>query len=106
MEVSFQTVKKVRNRQNQSNFFGVMQSFAFFKIQSIPNFSTKIMLAFARILTYCATRVLPYLCTPTDASCLSSELLDSPSACRKGFFDTLKTGVTIAVTPVSYFLSR
>ena len=44
---------------------------------------------FARILTYCATHTLPYLCTPTGVSCLSSELFRSLSACRKGFFDTL-----------------
>ena len=63
---------------------------------------------FARILTYCATHTpaqpfatkerygcgvplagIPYLCTPTGVSCLSSELFRSLSACRKGFFDTL-----------------
>ena len=63
---------------------------------------------FARILTYCATHApaqpfatkerygcgvplagIPYLCTPTGVSCLSSELFRSLSACRKGFFDTL-----------------
>ena len=46
---------------------------------------------FARILTYCATHALPYLCTPTGVSCLSSELFRSLPACRKGFFDTLKS---------------
>ena len=44
----------------------------------------------ARILTYCATHALPYPRTPTGVSCLSSELFSSLSACRKGFFDTLK----------------
>ncbi len=39
---------------------------------------------------YCATHALPYLCTPTGVSCLSSELFSSLSACRKEFFDTLK----------------
>ena len=31
-------------------------------------------------MTYCATHDLPYLCTPTVVSCLSSELFDSPKA--------------------------
>ena len=58
--------------------------------QSILNFITREKACFARILTYCATHALPYPCTPTGVSCLSSELFCSLSACRKGFFDTLK----------------
>ena len=64
---------------------------------------------FARILTYFATRIpaqpfatkerygcgvplagIPYLYTPTDASCSSSELFGSLPACRKRFFGTLR----------------
>ena len=45
---------------------------------------------FIKILTYCATLALPYLCTPTGESCLSFELSrQSPSVSNK-FFDTLK----------------
>ena len=42
------------------------------------------------ILTYCATLVLPYLCTPTDESCLSFELSRQSPSVSKWFFDTLR----------------
>ena len=51
--------------------------------QSILNFIVREKACFARILTYCATHALPYPCTPTGVSCLSSELFCSLPACQK-----------------------
>ena len=54
--------------------------------QSILNFITREKACFARILTYCATHALPYPCTPTGVSCLSSELfLQSASVSKRVF---------------------
>ena len=40
----------------------------------------------ASILTYCATRTLPYLCTPTSVSCLSLEPFSTvQQRAEKGF---------------------
>ncbi len=51
----------------------------------------------------CATHALPYLCTPTGASCLSSELFCSLPACRKVLFDTLYAAQTDALRGMVFF---
>ena len=68
----------------------------------IPNFIARRSACCARILTYCATHALPYRCTPTSVSCLSSELFRSLSACRKEFFDTLGGAFPFGNAPLFY----
>ena len=86
----FQTVKKVRNRHNRFTFLWIFSPCVLIQKAEYLEFYNAKNAYFSRILTYCATHALPYLCTPTGVSCLPSELFSSLSACRKGFFDTLQ----------------
>ena len=112
----FQIVKKARNRQNQNNKRGYpkpKQGFfpchpertrRIFAVSKEKRFFVTAFLRMtykerfccnpacsARILTSVTTRALPYLCTPTGASCSASgAFLTVCQRAEKGFFDTLK----------------